>query len=96
MSRPLLKSENELTHKKDWKSFQEWSDKGFYITKGSKSIRRNEDGICLFHKGQVYKETIYQKPYTSENNKEYYLDDEDSWELSSMMGLSGYEGPGFW
>ena len=36
-------------------TFNEWSEKGFRIIKGSKSTHRNEDGVALFRGDQVVK-----------------------------------------
>ena len=38
----------------DWRTFEEWSADGYRIVKGSKSQRRNEDGVPLFHLEQVW------------------------------------------
>lgn len=37
----------------EFKTFNEWSNTGYRILKGSKSIVRNSEGIPLFHKTQV-------------------------------------------
>jgi hypothetical protein len=36
-----------------YKTFDEWSKLGFHIQKGSKSEKRNENGVCLFSRSQV-------------------------------------------
>lgn len=35
------------------KTFKEWSDDGYLIIKGSKSVGRNENNDCLFDSSQV-------------------------------------------
>lgn len=50
------------------RTFNDWSERGYLIKKGSKSVGRNERGECLFSSDQVTK-------------KGYFGDDEDeSWE----------------
>ena len=46
------------------KTFEEWSNSGFKIKKGSKSIGRNSDGKCIFSSYQVeLKPVMYGRYY---------------------------------
>ena len=50
------------------RTFADWSNRGYLIIKGSKSVGRNDRGECLFSSNQVTK-------------KGYFSDDEEeSWE----------------
>ncbi len=40
---------------KTLKTFQEWSDAGYKIFKGEKSVGRNKAGVCVFSGAQVVK-----------------------------------------
>jgi len=40
-----------------YKTFKEWSKKGYRIEKGAKSSKRNEHGEPLFSSSQVYQPT---------------------------------------
>jgi hypothetical protein len=59
------------------KTFDEWSRLGFKILKGSKSIGKNKDGLCLFSEKQVSKWAragydVYKSPdYRTQYEKEW-------------------------
>jgi hypothetical protein len=40
------------------RTFQDWSNDGYKIIKGSKAVGRNSDGVCLFTADQVTKRFI--------------------------------------
>ena len=46
-------ADREGTKKAGYRTFNEWSNAGYRIIKGSKSHSRNSDGVCLFHESQV-------------------------------------------
>lgn len=37
----------------EWKTWDKWIISGYYVKRGEKSTRRNEDGKCLFSSNQV-------------------------------------------
>lgn len=55
---------------KELRTFQDWSDDGYKIIKGSKAVSRNAAGVCVFSGAQVVK---YSYP---EIGEEEYDEDE--------------------
>ena len=56
------------------RTFQEWSDDGYKIIKGSKSVGRNADGVCVFNGTQVVK---YSPPEVGEQEYDEEEYDQD-------------------
>lgn len=61
------------------RTFQEWSDDGYQILKGSKHVARNKDGVCLFSSEQV---RLYSRSVPSE-------EDLGDWDYEDMQDMPG-------
>jgi hypothetical protein len=61
---PKWKELLEVLHKAVWRTYEEWQELGYYVVKGSKSERWNENLIALFNSSQVAEKPKYKpKPY---------------------------------
>ena len=53
-----------MTNTDEVRTFDEWSEEGYRIDKGSKATGRNEAGVCTFDRSQVtdiYKDSNREK-----------------------------------
>ena len=65
-----------------WDTFEGWSRLGFSIIKHSRSTRRNDDGIPLFHNSQVRRNHVSEP-----DNGVDYLADAEFWAKANPQAL---------
>jgi hypothetical protein len=74
-----------------YKTFNEWSSLDFLIIKGSKSCKKNVDGVSLFSNEQVRKKiTKSEKINFLDTNELDYSEDAEFWANANPNALYKY------